>query len=213
MPFGDRFLEENVGPGAPGGGAGERPESAEEVLDDLLKDPEVIKLIQGTGGGSGNAAAARAAALKQLDIQKKRLLFQRRTGLRDIEQAREKGLRGAINNALQRGIFRSGIRIENEEIVEREADEASSDLKENIDLSLQLIKAQRQGVRAGSGGGGFVPGLSLPQLEVIASDIFDEQQRGQSILDVTRENIAANQPSPTPSVLPAPPPIAPGRPS
>ena len=62
----------------------------------------------------GNARANRASALKQLSIQRKKLEFQKKTGLRDIGQARAKGLKGAINNALQRGIFNSGIRIENE---------------------------------------------------------------------------------------------------
>lgn len=97
---------------------------------------------------TSNARASRAAALRQLTIQRKKLEFQQRTGLRDIKQARAKGIKGAINDALQRGIFRSGIRIENEEEVNREADESQSDLKTEIQFALDDLAARRQGLAA-----------------------------------------------------------------
>jgi hypothetical protein len=126
-------------------------------LDRLLSDPNFTALISGSGGGGGSGAS-RASAKRQLDIQKKRLLFQQKTGIRDIGQAREKGLKGAINNALQRGIFHSGIRKENEAEVNREADEATSDLKASIQFSLDAIAESRKGIDAGGGGGGGAGG-------------------------------------------------------
>ncbi len=107
-----------------------------------------------SGNAVGNARASRAAALKQLTIQRKKLEFQKSTGLRDIGQAREKGLKGAINNALQRGIFRSGIRIENQAEVNRESDEARDDLKTNIQFALDDLAARREGIEAQKFGGG-----------------------------------------------------------
>lgn len=95
-----------------------------------------------------NQRASRASAIKQLGIQRKKLLFQQKTGLRDIGQARAKGLKGAINDALQRGIFNSGIRIENEAEVNREADEAVSDTKANLQFALDDLSARRQGLSA-----------------------------------------------------------------
>ncbi len=95
-----------------------------------------------------NQRANRTAALRQLSIQRKKLEFQKKTGLRDIGQARTAGLRGAINDALQRGIFNSGIRIENEALVNREADEAKGDLKTDIQFALDELAARRQGLAA-----------------------------------------------------------------
>ena len=118
--------------------------------------------------GKSNFSANRTAQLAQLDISKRRLEFQQKTGLRDIKQARVQGLKGAINNALQRGIFKSGIRKDNVNLVNRESDEARDDLKADIALSLESLQAQKKGVSAqkfgGSGlagGSGF--GLMTPQ--------------------------------------------------
>ena len=158
------------------------------ILKTMLENQGVQALL-GPGGGSGGSGgsgggAARAAALKQLDIQKKRLLFQQKTGLRDIEQARARGLKDAINNALQRGIFRSGIRVENEEEVERESDEAASDLKTNIGFALEELAARRAGVSAsgggGGGGGGGAGSLTIDDLAQIATQpgIFESLDLG-----------------------------------
>jgi hypothetical protein len=113
-----------------------------------------VEGIFGDLGDSDGSAGAKAAALRGVDIEKRRIGFQKETGLRDIEQAREEGLRGAINNALQRGIYRSGIRIENESRVNREADEASGDLTTDIGFALELLKNRADQIRAGGGGGG-----------------------------------------------------------
>ena len=122
---------------------------------------------------SANARANRDSALKQLGIQKRRLEFQQRTGMRDIEQGRAKGLKGAINNALQRGIFRSGIRLENMAEVERESDEAGSDLRENIGLSLEALAVQREGLAAQSFGAGSSSASGL-----ITAEELDEKAPG-----------------------------------
>jgi hypothetical protein len=108
--------------------------------------------------GKSNFSSNRTAQLAQLDIAKRRLLFQQKTGLRDIKQARAQGLKGAINNALQRGIFKSGIRIENEKTVNRESDEARDDLKANIALSLESLAAQKKGVASQKFGGSGLAG-------------------------------------------------------
>jgi len=127
---------------------------------DIVAEFHELDRVKGFGSdaigaqNSANARANRDSALKQLGIQKRRLEFQQRTGMRDIEQGRAKGLKGAINNALQRGIFRSGIRLENMAEVERESDEAGSDLRENIGLSLEALAVQREGLAAQSFGAG-----------------------------------------------------------
>ena len=150
-----------------------------------------------SGFGAANAKASKAAALKQLDIQRRRLEFQQKTGLRDIEHARDKGLRGAINNALQRGIFRSGIREFNVDEVNREQDEAGGDLKTNIALSLEALKAQREGLEAqkfggGGGGGGDSGLLDIGDLEADSFDLAAAEnaaerarvERQQRLIDV-----------------------------
>lgn len=116
-------------------------------------NPDVTGIFGDLAGG-GDSKKAKAAALRGVDIEKRRIDFQLKTGLRDIEQAREEGLRGAINNALQRGIYRSGIRIENEAKVNRESDEATSDLKTDIGFALELLKNRADQIKAGGGGGG-----------------------------------------------------------
>lgn len=112
----------------------------------LLQDEGIQGLLsQGEAAQEAFAKARnaqRAAAAQQRNIRRKRLQMQLDTGLRDIEQGRESGLEAAVNNALQRGIYRSGIRKENEAEVERESDEAASDLKRDIDLALQSLAAQ-----------------------------------------------------------------------
>lgn len=91
----------------------------------------------------------RAAAAEMRAIQKAQYEHQLSTGLRDIQQGRETGLKGAINNALQRGIFRSGIKLENQSEVNRESDEAKSDLQQQIDDALALLTQQGISQEAG----------------------------------------------------------------
>jgi hypothetical protein len=122
------------------------------------------------GGGGGGASKLKA-------IAKRELAFQKRTGLRDIEQSREAGLRAAVNNALQRGIFRSGIRTENEALVNREADEAASDLRSQIGFALERLNAS-----GGGGGGGGGAGFTLPPnlMFQLALDFLNNSQQRRS---------------------------------
>ena len=159
-----------------------------------------------SANATGNARANRAAALKQLTIQRKKLEFQQKTGLRDIGQAREKGLKGAINNALQRGVFRSGIRIENEAEVNRESDEARDDLKTNIQFALDDLAARREGVEAqkfgGSGGTAAGGGpLTIGQAEDLSLEEAAFQR--ESIFDIpTQTEFDPNQRPPSTGVVP-----------
>ncbi len=152
--------------------------SADELFQSWVDQGLIAGLGAGSdssaGEGARNARASRSAVLKQLSIQRKKLEFQQKTGLRDISQARTKGLRGAINNALQRGIFNSGIRIENASEVNREADEAKSDLKTDIQFALDDLAARREGVAAqrfgSGGGGGGEPPLTIAEADFNATE-------------------------------------------
>ncbi len=141
----------------------------------------------GSAQGASNARASRTSALKQLTIQRKKLEFQKLTGLRDIGQARTEGLKGAINNALQRGIFNSGIRQANEAEVNREANEARDDLKTNIQFALDDLAARREGVGAQrfGAGGGLTPPIPI---DVAAQNAVDEA--AQQRQDLTTDFIA-----------------------
>jgi len=178
--------------------------TADTVLADFINQGLVagfgINAQGASGSGSGNAKANRDRALKQLDIQKRRLMFQQRTGLRDIEQGRAKGLKGAINNALQRGIFRSGIRIENEAEVNRESDESGSDLRENIALSLESLELQREGVKAsGTGGSGSRSSASgLIDVDTLIQHEEGEKSKAEELADaqnaaIRRDNAVASK--------------------
>lgn len=165
------------------------------------------------GQSAANARSNRAAALKQLTIQRKKLEFQRRTGLRDIGQARTKGLKGAINNALQRGIFRSGILTENKAEVNRESDEAQSDLKSEIQFALDDLAARRQGLASqkfGSGSG-RTGGLTEAEAVELAND--------QATLDINKPPVIPAGPGSNINLrqgrntLPGPTPLLPGSPS
>lgn len=160
------------------------PNTAVENFNKLVDLGLVIGLgpnAPRTGGGSGSSAATqRAIALKQLEIQRKRLEFQKQTGLRDIGQARSRGLRAAINNALQRGIFRSGIREFNVAEVQREAGEAETDLATNIQFALDDLKLRRESVKAVSAGGagGSEGGLTIEEADAAAraTNLFEIEQ-------------------------------------
>ncbi len=171
-------------------------------------------ISSGPSNATSNARASRAAALKQLTIQRKKLEFQQKTGLRDIGQARETGLKGAINNALQRGIFRSGIRIENEAEVNRESDEARDDLKTNIQFALDDLAARRKGVEAqrfsdsGDADSGGGP-ISIADADFLSQEAAKFQR--ETILERPDSGFAPSTPKPPSSgVVPV---ITPGRPS
>lgn len=111
-------------------------------------------------GSMGNPAADKAAALKDIAIARRELQFQQRIGLRDIGQDRTMGLRKADNNALQRGIFDSGIRQGNRQLINREANEGVSDLKSQIGFALEKLANREANVKAGGSSGGSMGGGS-----------------------------------------------------
>lgn len=119
------------------------PDPNQGAIDFISQVPTGADLVSGDGG----ASALRDIARRELDWQKS-------TGLRDIGQAREQGLQAVINNALQRGIYRSGIRIENEAEVNRESDEAVADLEQKIAFALERLKAAESASGGGGGGAG-----------------------------------------------------------
>lgn len=195
---------------------GKLPTNAELIADinagDIVEEYNDQNLIdfsfldKGPTNAVSNARANRAAALKQLGVQRKRLEFQRSTGLRDIKQARAKGLEGAVNDALQRGIFRSGIRQENENTVNREADEEKSDLKTEIQISLDELAARREGVASQTFGdastGGRVAPLSVAEADALAVKTAGE--RRQHILDSPEAPTADNLYEPSKAITQVP---------
>lgn len=132
-------------------------------------------LNTGSGGSRSNFNLNKSVQLKDIDLQKKELLRQKSAGLRDIEQGRVQGLRAAVNNALQRGIFRSGIRERNEALVERESDEAAGDLQGRIGIALERLANQRRGAagqKFSSGGGGGGGGLTASDIQNLFAALF-----------------------------------------
>jgi hypothetical protein len=135
--------------------------------DDLL-NALLGEGVTNAPGGGGGLSPAQQLADTLLGINRRDLELQQTIGLRDIGQQREAGLKAAINNALQRGIFRSGIRKENEGLVNREADEAASDLQARIALALERLDAQEAAAAASRSGGGAGSGgfdVSMDDLE------------------------------------------------
>lgn len=183
-----------------GGGAGTRTNTTQYTAVNITPNPTVSAVdaylsaylaglagvSPGTSGDGG--AAARDVARRQLDIQERKLIFQQETGLRDIETAREKGLRGAINNALQRGIYRSGIRIENEGEVMEEADNAKSDLMKQIEFALESLQLSREGISASAKSAG-TPATGHPW------GISPEEAQGNAAIIGSIESEGPDQPN------------------
>lgn len=80
--------------------------------------------------------------LAGVGLQQANLGFQRDVGMREIAQSQLEGLQAAERNALQRGIFNSGIRVGNQQEVIKQAGEAKADLQRGITLGLQQLQLQ-----------------------------------------------------------------------
>lgn len=124
----------------------------------------------------GNIARQRKSLLSDRDFQLANIAREigglkrsRTEGLRDIDQARVSQLRQVVSDALNRGIYRSGIRTENEGEVEREASEASETLKANIAQALAGLSAQQAQINAQSNLA--LQGLLAQQNELISSSV------------------------------------------
>lgn len=66
-----------------------------------------------------------------------------KSGLRDLGLDKQDALRSVVNNALQRGIFNSGIRKENQGRVNTRYNNAVSDLKGQSGRELEILKQNR----------------------------------------------------------------------
>ncbi len=77
--------------------------------------------------------------LRDLQLQREGTLDDQVRGLRNIDEFEEEETERVIDDAASRGIFRSGIRIENEEEVQEDAAEDRFDLNTQVDNLLQGI--------------------------------------------------------------------------
>lgn len=112
----------------------------------------VIAQMQAATGAQAAAADAQAraalAGLGGVAAQRQAALYGQQAGLRDIEQGVEAGVEAATANALQRGIYDSGIRQENQLTAIREGAEAEADLRAQTAFALQGLAAQAAQIRA-----------------------------------------------------------------
>src|SRR5690606_32797680 len=105
----------------------------------------VIAQMQAATNAQANAALA---GLGGVAAQRQAALYGQQAGLRDIEQGVEAGVEAATSNALQRGIYDSGIRQENQLTAIREGAEAEADLRAQTAFALQSLAAQAAQIRA-----------------------------------------------------------------
>lgn len=112
----------------------------------------VIAQMQAATGAQAAATEAQAnaalAGLGGVAAQRQAALYGQEAGLRDIEQAVEVGVEAATSDALQRGIYNSGIRQENQLTAIREGAEAEADLRAQTAFALQGLAAQAAQIRA-----------------------------------------------------------------
>ncbi len=140
------------------------------LVENILRQLDGLGLISASGSFAvGNARAGRDSALKQLGIQRKRLLFERKTGLRDIKKTKNRALEAAINDALDRGIFNSGIIKKNADRIRGDAADDRGDLRTDIGLSLEELKARREGLNAQKFGGSGSSSGQLSAAEAAAA--------------------------------------------
>lgn len=79
------------------------------------------------------------AGLAGVGIESEGLEYKKARGMMEIDRQETEGREAAINNALQRGIYRSGIRIENEQEISEMANIARLDLEHGITLGLMEL--------------------------------------------------------------------------
>jgi len=111
-------------------------------------EAEVAAVIAQMGAATDAQANAALAGLGGVAAQRQAALYSQEAGLRDIEQDVEAGVEAATSNALQRGIYNSGIRQENQLTAIREGAEAEADLRAQTAFALQSLAAQAAQIRA-----------------------------------------------------------------
>lgn len=105
----------------------------------------VIAQMQAAGDAQ---AAAATAGMGGIAAQRQAALYGQKAGLRDIGQQTEAGVEQATGNALQRGIYDSGVRQEGQLTAIREGAEAEADLRAQTAFRLQGLAAQAAQMRA-----------------------------------------------------------------
>lgn len=113
-----------------------------------VHDSEVAAVIAQMQAAAGAQAGAVTAGLGGVAAQRQAALYGQQSQLRDIGQATEAGVEGATNNALQRGIYNSGVRQENQLTAIREGAEAEADVRAQTQFRLQSLAAQAAQIRA-----------------------------------------------------------------
>lgn len=118
------------------------------VLSDFLR--QFINELSGSFGGGGGSAPFnyKPYALKDLNLQIEELKRQRTTGVRDVGLARRQALKDVNANALDRGIFNSGLRTRTRKQVKRKAGRAENDLRDRIRISLERLRNQKAEINA-----------------------------------------------------------------
>jgi hypothetical protein len=122
----------------------------EAFATDLVSQTEKQKGALANQFGAINKAAGAAAGAQRQGVaaQRGQLKYNLQSGLRDIQIQKREGLQGAVSNALQRGIYHSGIRQQNQLKVHEGAINAEDDLRASIKYGLQGLQAQMSGIAA-----------------------------------------------------------------
>lgn len=159
---GETNFQPDLGP-QPGAGGGE---DAYDWGFDPVETPgpgiplEALNRYQGLGQEqiqavlrqmqTANQASQRAAmaGLGDISAQRAAANYDLRKGLRDARQQQEAAVEASTSNALQRGIYDSGIRQENQATAIREGAEARADLRAANRFRLRSLSARAAQIRA-----------------------------------------------------------------
>ena len=150
----------NTQPGA-GNVAGITPAWWQQRQD--VHGAEVAAVIAQMQAAADAQVGATMAGLGGIAAQRQAALYGQKAGLRDIGQATEAGVEGATSNALQRGIYDSGVRQENQLTAIREGAEAEADLRAQTQFRLQSLASQAAQLRASAAA--IRAGSSVNQLQ------------------------------------------------
>lgn len=136
----------NFGSGPNVGQGGISPQQYQNML--ALNGQHIDAVISQMQAASEAQAQATLAGLGGVNAQRQAALYGQTAGLRDIGQQTDAAVEGATGNALQRGIYDSGIRQENQATALREGAEAETDLRAQTQFQLQALAAQAAQIRA-----------------------------------------------------------------
>lgn len=125
-------------------------EDLEQFGSDLMAQGQREKSSLQSQFGAINQAARAGASAQRAGVAARqgKLNYDLKSGLRDIQIARRDAMRGVVGNALQRGIYNSGIRKQGQVEVEEGAINAEQDLRAAVKFGLQELQAQMAGIAA-----------------------------------------------------------------